>query len=178
MTDVVELTLTRLQSRLRAIAGYTYAPDYDQEDILQTMTTEIIANAQENPEFLNQKDSYILGFANIIAKRLARRSEVHDRHHIPVGDFLSADYRDDPDDTPSDCLPDSTRNPEELVIQKETEDYFVHQMRNLPPETVSVVAMLYFEVPQVEIAEGMHISPAAVNQRIATVRRRMSLNRS
>ncbi len=76
----LEATLTRLLPDLQAIAGYIISPEYTRDDLVQVMSEKIIERAQKDPTFLDQKDSYILTFANWRGKVAAGYGYTYNRY--------------------------------------------------------------------------------------------------
>lgn len=147
-----------LTPRIIAYAGFVYSPELDREDIQQEMVKAILEQAQKDPDFIHQKDSYLLKLATWKAQAVAARTRVYDNRVTEEPeefDIFDASASADPAD---------------LYEHQETMEELLEAIQKLSPENIQVVKMIYLGYSQKEISEKLNVSPAAVSQRKQSIR--------
>jgi RNA polymerase sigma factor (sigma-70 family) len=175
----VEKLHARLQKKAEWLAHSS--PEYDQDDLYQYMAQVIIEKANSHPEFLDQKDAYIVKYASWKASHLISHSitylkYVDDQEKMtPIDtrgrlDFNLEWNEDEVDNTP--IANDLT--PEQALIEAEAQAELLAVFDALSDESRDIITMLYQGFSKAEIALKMGVSKPAITQRVQTVARRIS----
>jgi RNA polymerase sigma factor (sigma-70 family) len=166
-----EEALDRLTPKLRSIAYRIAQGDpsgvLDPDDIFQEMAIVLLERSEKDPEFLNQKDAYILvTCAHNGGTHKVRSSRTHYHHYA-----YTTESTDDAFDDIIDLIPSREPSPEKQVIDLEEIRAISAAYLALTPENQQVVKLLYLGDRQTEVAAVMGITPAAISQRKQVIAR-------
>ena len=164
-TDTVA-KITELSQRMQLKANYISSPEHTADDLFQIMVEAIIVESEKKPEFIQQTDAYIVNFAVWTAKKKAQASRTYGKY---VGEEKVFKTEEDDEASDFDTQTDPSLSPEELVVRREVYRDIEKVIRTLSTENRKVVVMLFERYSQVEIAEALGITKAAVTQRKATI---------
>lgn len=157
-----ELTnrIETLRKQLYKIAN-DFAGSLEADDIFQAMAEAILTKA--NPKDSNSR---ILTLARWTAKNAVKAETVYSFY---VGEEGDVQFTSDDDEEDGDCFEyyvADTQNPEEVVINRESERELSQAVLNMAPKYQQVVRLLRLGYNQIEIAKAVGVTESAISQRI------------
>jgi RNA polymerase sigma factor (sigma-70 family) len=166
MNTAIASRIESLEKTLKSIA-VSQAQSDEAEDIYSSMIEAIVTKAEETPEFINQKDAYIISFATWEAKHVAEKSRIYLRYVDEEGIITS----DDGDEISTlDLIPSNNhQSVEDEIIERETLDELAKIIATMNTENQTVIKMLMVGCSKTEIAAKLGISKPAISQRIKTI---------
>lgn len=158
----IEACINRLTDDLKAIAGYIISPDHTRDDLFQIMVKVLIERAQREPDFINQKDAYILKYASWNVRNAANSARTYLRIILP-----ETIIKDDEGDEVSnfDFLKAPCEDPESQIIRDEAIDSLIADLNKLKGRDHAIVCLMYCGYSRTEIAKELGITKSAITQR-------------
>ena len=170
MTATTAERIEGLAPRLQKKAAYLQhmSPSQTSDDLYQEMVMALLDRMSKEPSFVNQKDGYLLQYADWVA----RKNGQADRTYRSYVDAMPVMIGDDGETTAIlEFIASDTPTPEQMQVFAEDADALMSIVRDLSPENQTLVKMLYYGHEQVEIAKVLGITKGAVSQRKKTVAR-------
>lgn len=160
IADRFPLIENRLSFRAHRISQMH--PDFDPEDILQTMKLALLERAEADPQFAEQTDYYLVQYAEWKAKNSAAASRTY-RDYV---DEMPRIVDDDGEESSLlEILPDTSQPPDEIYELHEAAQQVMEYIRSHYPDYVEMVELLYLGYSQNEIADALGVSKGAISQR-------------
>lgn len=146
--------LVDLYPKFRKIASvYANSTLDEAEDIAQDMILACLEKQAENPEFLNQNESYILHQGRYQAWARLRDTKTFEKHAYYV------DMSDDDEELGYREF----RDPEDVLIEKEELEALVAAASDLSSQEKTVVSLVVSGLGTNQIAEKLGVTAAAVS---------------
>jgi RNA polymerase sigma factor (sigma-70 family) len=168
--------LTELDSDIKAIASYTL-PDH-RDDIFQSLVTLVIEETEKNPDFIKQKDEYILKFCSWRAKNIAKSFFVYEQHitsNIPGECQHESDSTED-DDSESGFqnFTDDFRSAEDEAIENEKISYLSAVISSMNNKDQKIVTMLFLGYSKKEIADELGLAKSTITGHTVRISQRLA----
>jgi RNA polymerase sigma factor (sigma-70 family) len=162
-TENVLKTVERLSPRLQAIAWHVadelagYRPEDAYQDMLLTLTEQ----ARREPDFLEQKDAYILSKCSWEIRNKAESGRVYGKYVESEGEEF-------------ELLSDKMPGPEQAVEARELITSLRRVVDGLPVKDKMIVSLLVIDCTPAEIARRLKVSRSAICQRLQHVRKSLA----
>lgn len=158
--------LPALQVRLRCIASTLYPVD----ELVQHAVLKIYDRAEKDPEFIQQKNNYLIQYGYWMAMHCIEAGGTYNRFMgeiDPAGPDKSDEYKDIPPTW--DIIPSDEPDPARAVEERETLNDLIATVRRMSPDNQIIVKMMYYGVPQAQIASKFNVTSQAIKQRKNTI---------
>lgn len=166
----------RLSPKLKHIAAKVANtdPETDRDDIFQQMAVVFWERAASSPDFIHQKDAYILvACAHNGGTNTVRKQRTYRRYNVQMTERDSdAEDGEAPSFSPEPSDPAPT--PEQQVETNEFWAALAAAVRQLAPVDQVIVKMLYLGDRPVDIAAALGVHRSTISRRQAIIRQNVA----
>lgn len=163
-TSSIDERLDKLTPKIFAYSNFIHGPELETDDIRQEMYLALLEKQQEDPTFFDNNDSYMAWYATWTAKNQAARNRSYDHRIGRSTDTASFEYYH---------VDRGESDPAKIAENNENLNEILDVLQQMAPENMSVIRMIYLGYTNMEIAETLKVTPAAVSQRKKNITRKI-----
>lgn len=171
---LAHVKIAALTPTLKRIAYKYQHKNLTADDLFQHMVEQLLTRQATEPTFFQQKDAYIIRYAQLRALDLMGKDTIYNQYHIADVDDETAPLLPEvttPINVQLDFPRQHTPNPERIT---EMNDTLARLLDALTPVQRATVQAMYLGYKPTEIAHTNGVSRAAISQQLTAIRERLA----